>query len=123
MPEPTDTLTGTIIDATIQVRQTLGPGFLEGVYHRALLIELKKHDLDVESEKEVEVLYEDELVGRHRLDVVVNGEVIVELKTVEALSKAHYAQVRSYVRATGLKVALLVNVAMEKADFRRIENE
>jgi len=122
MPEPTDKLTEKIIDAIIQVHQTLGPGFLEGVYQRALLIELKKRDLYVASEKEVEVLYENQLVGRHRLDIVVDEEVIVELKTVEALSKAHYAQARSYLKASELKIVLLVNFAKEKADFRRIEN-
>jgi GxxExxY protein len=61
------------------------------------------------------------LVGRHRLDLVVGGRVIVELKTVEELNKAHYAQVRSYLRATALPVALLVNFAKVRADYRRIE--
>ena len=77
--------------------------------------------MGVESEKEVTVYYDGKEIGRHRLDLVVGGKVIVELKTVEELSKAHYTQVRSYVKATGLKTALLVNFAKEKADFRRIE--
>ncbi len=122
MLDSIDKLTEKIIDAIIQVHQALGPGFLESIFQRALLIELKKRDLYVESEKEIEVLYENQLVGRHRLDIVADEKVIVELKTVEALSKAHYAQVRSYLKASELKVALLVNFAKEKADFRRIEN-
>ena len=116
-----DTLSETIIQSIIEVHQTLGPGFLENVYRRALLVELTQRNLSVETEKEVTVYYRDEEVGRHRLDLVVENKVVVELKTVEELSKAHYAQVRSYLKATGLSVAILVNFAKEKADFRRIE--
>ncbi|MEW6619825.1 MAG: GxxExxY protein [bacterium] len=77
----------------------------------------------VETEKEILIYYEGEEVGKHRLDILVESKVIVELKTVEELSKAHYAQVRSYLKATGVKVAILVNFAKEKADFRRVELE
>jgi len=115
-----DELTEKIIDSIICVHQVLGPGFLEGIYHRALLIELNKREMEYETEKEVVVIYEGQPVGRHRLDLLVEGKVIVELKTVEGLSKAHYAQVRSYLKATGLEVGILVNFAKEKADFRRI---
>jgi len=116
-----DRLTEAIIECIIKVHQTLGPGFLESVYRKALLIEMRKCNLGVQDEKEVIIYYDGEEVGRHRLDILVEGKVIVELKTVEELSKAHYAQVRSYLKATNLTVALLVNFAKEKADFRRIE--
>jgi GxxExxY protein len=85
------------------------------------MIELKKCNFTADTEKEVIVYYEGEEVGRHRLDILVESRVIVELKTVEEISKAHYAQVRSYLKATGFAVAILVNFAKEKADFRRIE--
>jgi GxxExxY protein len=113
-------LTGRVIQCVIKVHQTLGPGFVENVYRRALLIELSRHQLVSEAEKNVVVYYAGENVGRHRLDLVVEGRLIVELKTVEALSRAHYAQVRSYLKATSLDVALLVNFADHRADFRRI---
>ncbi|HEX2167711.1 MAG TPA: GxxExxY protein [Longimicrobiales bacterium] len=116
----TDKLTGRVIQCIIQVHQTLGPGFLEKVYRRALIIEFGKQRLAIESEKEVAVYYCGEMVGIHRLDILVEQRVIVELKTVETLSKAHYAQVRSYLRATRLEVALLVNFADHRADFRRV---
>ena len=116
-----DRVTEAIIECIIRVHQTLGAGFLESEYQRALVIELEKRELGVESEKEVTVFYDQQEVGRHRLDLVVEDKVIVELKTVEDLSKAHYAQARSYLKATGLKTGLLVNFAKEKADFRRIE--
>jgi GxxExxY protein len=110
-----------VIECIIHVHQTLGPGFLESVYRNALLIELRKQHFETESEKEVVVYYDGQEVGRHRLDILVEGSIIVELKTVEALSKAHYSQVRSYLKATGLELALLVNFSDSLADFRRIE--
>lgn len=116
-------LTPEVVDAIIRVHQVLGPGFLEGVYQRALMIELDKRCLSIEKEKEIEVSYDGQPVGRHRLDIVVGGRVIIELKTVESLGKAHYAQVRSYLKATGLPVAILVNFSTDKADIRRIENQ
>ena len=109
-----------VIYCIIRVHQILGPGFVESVYRRALLIELRKQRLRTETEKEIVVYYDEFEVGRHRLDLLVNGQVIVELKTVEFLSKAHYAQIRSYLKATGLRTGLLVNFASERADFRRI---
>jgi GxxExxY protein len=115
------TLTQVIIEAIIKVHRTLGPGFLENIYRVALVKELRKRGLRVETEKKVLIYYEGEEVGWHRLDILVEGRVIVELKTVEALGVIHYAQVRSYLRATNLPIALLVNFATEKADFRRIE--
>jgi len=118
-----DKRTELIIQSIIRVHQILGPGFLESIYRKALMIELRKQGLNVETEKEAVVYYEAEEVGRHRLDIVVGDRIIIELKTVEELSKAHYAQVRSYLKATGLKIGLLVNFAKEKADFRRIEIE
>jgi GxxExxY protein len=114
-------LTERVIECIIHVHQTLGPGFLESVYRNALLIELRKQHLETEYEKEIVVYYDGHEVGRHRLDILVEGRIIVELKTVEALSKAHYSQVRSYLKATGVELALLVNFSDSLADFRRIE--
>ena len=116
-----DHLTQTIIECIIKVHRTLGPGFLESIYRKALFIELQKHKLCVEMEKEVVVYYDHQEVGRHRLDMMIQNRVVVELKTVEDLSRAHYAQLRSYMKATGRTVGILVNFSKEKADFRRLE--
>lgn len=116
-----DKFTRLVIECIITVHQTLGPGFLENVYRRALVIELRKRGLQVEAEKEIVIFYDGQEIGRHRLDLVVNASIILELKTVEELGQAHYAQVRSYLKATDIELALLVNFAKEKADFRRIE--
>lgn len=118
-----DKLMEKIIECVIEVHKTLGPGFLESVYRKALLIELRAHGLKAETEKEIVITYKGEEVGRHRLDVVVEDERMVELKTVEALSKGHYLQVRSCIKASGLAPALLVNFATPKADYRRVEIE
>ena len=115
-----DALTHAIIDAIITVHRVLGPGFLEGVYQRALLIELSKRGVPVKTEMEVTVEYDGQLVGRHRVDLIVGERVLVELKTVEELHAAHYAQVRAYLRATRLGVGLLVNFSKERADYRRV---
>ncbi len=116
-----DLLTDQIIQSIIQVHKTLGPGFLESIYRKALLIELKSNKIKAETEKEIMILYRDEQVGSHRLDILVEDKIIIELKTVEELGKAHYAQIRSYLKASGLNTGILVNFAKEMADFRRIE--
>lgn len=116
-----DELTGRVIQCIIEVHQTLGPGFLESVYRRAMLIELRRQGLGADTEKVVVVYYAGEEVGRHRIDILVEEQLILELKTVEALCKAHYAQVRSYLRATRLETALLINFATDRADFRRVQ--
>ena len=121
-PVAGDRLTERVINCIIHVHQTLGPGFLESVYRRALIIELRKQGLVAEAEKEVIVYYDGERVGRHRLDFLVEQRLILELKTVESLSKAHYAQVRSYLKAARLDLALLINFADSRADFRRVES-
>jgi GxxExxY protein len=116
-------LTYAVIEAIIKVHSELGPGFLEAIYQRALAIELKKRGIAVATETEVIISYDGHVVGRHRLDLVVDNRVIVEVKTVEELGRTHYAQVRSYLRATGFPVALLVNFSKERADYRRIERK
>src|SRR5688572_27755706 len=115
-----DELTARILYCVIRVHQILGPGFLESIYRRASVIELRKCKLDVKIEKEITIYYEGQEVGIHRLDLIVENKGILELKTVESLSKAHYAQLRAYLKATGLKTGLLINFSSDKADIRRL---
>ena len=118
---PDDALTRRVIGCIFQVHGTLGPGFLERVYRRALVIELRKQGLATQVEKEVFICYDGHRIGRHVVDLIVEGSLIVELKTAEGLGKAYYAQVRSYLKATNLHLGLLVNFAGARADIRRIE--
>ena len=116
-----DEITERIINAIITVHRTPGPGFLESIYRNALMLESRKQGLEVEVEKEIVICYDGVEVGRHRLDLMVGGQVVLELKTVEELGRAHYAQLRSYLKASGCKTGLLVNFAGDKADFRRVD--
>lgn len=116
-----EALTSRIIEAIIRVHQTLGPGFLESIYRNALVVELRRQNLLVDQEHELQVYYQDVLVGKHRLDLLVEKRIILELKTIETFGKAHYAQLRSYLKAAGLRIGFLVNFASDKADFRRVE--
>ena len=118
-----EALTEKIIGACINVHKVLGPGFLEIIYLNALLVELGKQELSCESEKEIRVLYEGTLVGIHKIDLLVESEIVVELKAVEDLNKKHYAQIRSYLKALNKPLGLLVNFSGYKVDVRRIEME
>lgn len=95
--------------------------FAERISRRALVIELGKQNITIEIEKDVPIHYDQRVIGRHRLDLVVDHELLIELKTADSLSKVHYAQVKSYLKATGLTRALLINFATERADIRRIQ--
>ena len=111
-----------IIGAAIEVHRELGPGFLESIYEEAFKIELAEYGLKVESQKEVAIEYLGVTVGLHRLDLVVEGQVIVEMKAVKELTDAHLAQLRSYLKATGLRVGLLLNFSKPKLEIRRVVN-
>ncbi len=110
-----------IIGAAIEVHRELGPGFLENIYHRAAEIEFRRQNIAYDTEKEITLQYLGEKIGMHRLDLIIERELVVELKTVEKLAKKHYAQVRSYLKATGKSVGLLVNFSDFKLDARRVE--
>lgn len=114
-------LSAAVIDCVITVHRALGPGFVESVYRNALLVEFRRRGIMATAEVIVLVRYHGHVVGRHRIDLLVEGELVVELKTTDGLSKAHYAQVRSYLRASGLATALLINLAGVRADVRRVE--
>lgn len=113
-------LTGAIISCGIEVHRQLGPGFLESLYHSALLLELKRQGLKAESQKEARIYYLGQEIGTHRLDIVVNDAVVVELKTVSEFNDVHLAQVLSYLKATGLKVGLLMNFAQSVLNVKRV---
>jgi GxxExxY protein len=104
-----EALSGKVLEAAIAVHKALGPGFLESVYQKALEVALRHRDIPFDRQKDIHVFFEEEDVGLHRLDLVVGSEIVVELKAVKALEDVHYAQLKSYLRATGLRVGLLLN--------------
>ena len=104
-----EVLSGKILEAAVAVHKALGPGFLESVYQKAMEVALRHRDLPFQEQKEIHIFFEEEDVGLHKLDLVVGDEIVVELKAVKALEDIHYAQVKSYLKATGLHVGLLLN--------------
>ena len=113
-------LTHKIIGAAIEVHRKLGPGFLESIYENALGIELRKRNIPFERQVEIPVNYDEEEVGRHRLDMLVAGCIVVELKAIKQLQDVHFVVVRSYLRATRCEHGLLLNFAKVKLEPKRV---
>ena len=103
------TITENIIGAAYKVHNTLGSGYLEKVYENAMLIELRKRGLVVQSQFPIAVYYEGELVGEYAADLFVENLVIIELKAVENLHPRHEAQLVNYLTGTGKDIGLLIN--------------
>ena len=102
-------ITETIIGCAYRVYNKMGFGFLESVYEKCLLIELRKAGLDAESQKPITVYYEDEIVGEFVADIIVNDTIILELKSVRRIIKAHEVQLVNYLVATGKQMGLILN--------------
>jgi GxxExxY protein len=118
-------LAAIIVDAALKVHRTLGPGLLESVYEAALTLELRKRGLTVEVQKEIFVFYEGvELGCGFRADLIVNGLVLTELKSVEALKDLFKKTTLTYLRLTGLRLGLLMNFneVLLKDGIKRIVN-
>jgi GxxExxY protein len=116
-----DSLTRRIIAACYEVHNKLGPGFMEKIYLGALKIALQKAEIRYIPEKEFWVKFDDERVGKFRVDLLIENRVIVELKSLEGpFPKVFESQVISYLKASGLRVGLLVNFGNEKCVVRRL---
>jgi GxxExxY protein len=113
-------LTYKINGVIFEVHRTLGEGFLEKVYENALLIELRNQGLQAESQVPVPVFYKNHIVGDYLADLVVEDQIIIELKTVDELTAVHQAQLINYLKATGKPLGLLVNFKGKKATIRRL---
>jgi GxxExxY protein len=105
----TDALLREIVDAATRVHATLGPGFLETIYSRALVSELRSRGLAIERERQIKIWYGSQVVGKHTLDLIVDAVAIVELKASQGLAPVHAAQLRSYLHATDYPLGLLIN--------------
>ncbi len=110
--------------AIFKVYNELGPGLFESVYESALVYQLRKQGLDVKAQVEVPVFYDNQRLDiGFRIDILVEDTVIIEIKSVEELSKVHHKQVLTYLRVTGLQLALLVNFNSDdisKSIFRKV---
>jgi GxxExxY protein len=113
-------LTEAIIGAAITVHKKLGPGFIESIYENALVIELRKIGLFVGQQMEVAVEYDGIEVGKHRLDILVEKTIAVELKAIKNIEDIHFAIVRSYLKALKLEHGLLLNFGKLVLDVKRV---
>ena len=111
-----------IIGAAVKVHKALGPGFLENIYEEALKIEFTGMGFHHDSQKEIKIMYQGVEIGTHRLDLIVEDQIILEIKAVKELADIHFAQLRSYLKATGLKIGLLLNFSKSTLEVKRIVN-
>lgn len=109
-----DALTHSIIGAAIEVHNELGPGLLENVYENALCIELSRCNIPFEKQKQIAVSYKGECVGDMYADLVIEGKVIVELKSVTEIAPIHKAQLLTYLKLAKIKTGLMINFNAEK---------
>jgi GxxExxY protein len=119
-PFPHKEITEAIIGAPFEVYNHLGYGFLERVYQRALQVELLRRGFRAELERRITVRYKDAIVGEYEADLVVEDSVLVEIKIVPQYHKRDEAQVLNELRATGLKIGLLINFGRSKVEFKRL---
>jgi len=112
-------ITEVIIGCAYRVYNKMGFGFLESVYENCLLIELHKSGLNTESQKSITVYYDDKIVGEFIADIIVDDTVILELKSVRQIIKAHEVQLVNYLTATGKPVGLVINFGERRVEVKR----
>lgn len=121
--EDIDKLTHKIIGCAMQVHRTMGNGFQEVIYQRALAIEFAYQGLDFQREMEMNLFYRKEHIGTRRVDFFVEGQVMVEIKAIEKLEDVHKAQAINYCEAYNISDGLLINFGSRSLDFKRVYNK
>ena len=116
-------ITKTIIGSAMKVHSTLGNGFQEVIYQRALAIEMEKQGLQFKRELEMDIFYEGEHIGTRRVDFFVEDKIMVELKAITQLEKVHLAQAINYLEAYQIEIGLLINFGSVSLEFKRLTIE
>jgi len=111
-----------IMEAAFEVHNQLGPGFLEGIYEVATALELRSRGHQADTQVRIPVLYKSQVIGEHILDQVVDHRVILELKAVSQIADIHKQQALSYLRATGLQLAIVINFGATRVQSARLVN-
>ena len=119
-----DPLTREIISAAIEVHKGIGPGLIESIYEEALCYELELRGIEFQRQIPTDVTYKGRIIKGQRIDLIVDGEVIIELKSVSRIHEVVFAQIRSYLRATNLKRGLIMNFGEKRLvdGIRRVAN-
>lgn len=116
-------ITRKVIGCAMKVHSQLGNGFQEVIYQRALAVEFRKGNIEFEREMEMDIFYDDEIIGTRRVDFFVEGRVMVELKAVIEMVDAHLAQAKNYLEAYNMEIGLLINFGAPSLQFRRLYNK
>jgi GxxExxY protein len=109
-----------IIELAFEVHNELGCGFLEKVYENALMILLNRENIPARQQAPADVYFQDKIVGKYFSDILVDNKLILELKTVDVIANIHKAQVLNYLRATGLKLGLILNFGKPRLEYKRL---
>lgn len=109
-----------IIGSAMEVHNKLGYGFLEKVYENAMMVLLQRDDVDAKQQSPVNVYFEGKVVGDYYADILVEDKVVVELKAVEKIADVHRAQTLNYLKATGLRLAVLINFGKDRLEYERL---
>jgi GxxExxY protein len=115
-------ITKRVIAAAMKVHSTLGNGFQEVIYQRAMVIELPFQKLAFEREKEMSIFYREQQIGTRRVDFFVEDKIMVELKAVIKLEDVHLAQAMNYLEAYNMEIGLLINFGAKSLEFKRVHN-
>lgn len=118
---PHSDLTKQIIGLAIKIHKQIGPGFREKYYQRALYMELQNSKLKFEREKKIRITYNNALLGYHIVDFIVENSVIVELKSIKALTDVEVGQLTTYLKLSKCKVGLLLNFGQSKLEIKRVK--
>ena len=117
---PSAELTEKIIGCAYKVSNTLGCGFLERVYENSLAHELRKAGFRIKQQEKIDVLYDGIIVGFYEADIIVNGRIIIEVKALRSMDEAHKAQCLNYLKATGIRLGLLINFGSPRVEVKRV---
>ncbi len=109
-----------IIELALEVHNELGCGFLEKVYENSLMILLDREDIPAKQQAPADVYFQNKVVGQYFADILVDNKIILELKTVDAIANVHKAQVLNYLRATDIKLGLILNFAKPRFEYKRL---
>ena len=109
-----------IVGLAMKVHRKLGYGFLEKVYENALIVLFRREGIEAKQQVPITVYFEEEVVGNYYADILIEDNVILEIKSVENIIDAHIAQTLNYLKATGLRLAIILNFSKEKLEYKRI---
>lgn len=111
-----------IMEIAFEVHNQLGPGFTEDIYEKAMIQELKSRKIPYANQEPVDIYYKGQLIGTYRLDIVINNQIILELKSVSSLNEIYGQQLLSYLKATKMRLGILINFGTKRVEYHRIVN-